>query len=101
MSARRRGAWRLHRRRSGAPPTVTALADRLGEDLARGRLARVGPVDLGPEGFLPDAELAARVVLADVDHRAYMERAGRRASRVTWEHLAEQLRRLLANAART
>lgn len=82
------------------PPVVTVLCDQVAEHLARGGFAGVGPVDLGPEGRLPDAELAARIVLADVDHWAYLEQAQRRrVKRATWEHLAEQLRRLLAYAA--
>jgi hypothetical protein len=81
------------------PPDVTALRDQLEDHLARGGFVRVGRVDLGPEGSLPDAELAARIVLADADHWAYLERVpGRRVTRATWWHLAEQMRRLLAYA---
>jgi hypothetical protein len=78
------------------PPDVTALCDQLEAHVARGRLRGLGPVDLGPEGSLPDAELAARIVLADIGHWGYMERVrGRRVTRATWAHLAEQVRRLL------
>jgi hypothetical protein len=40
------------------------------------------------------------VVLADVDHWSYLERARRRrVAAAQWEHLAEQLRRLLWHAS--
>ena len=56
-------------------------------------------MDLGPEGSLPDAEVAARIVLADVDHWAFLDRVRhRRVPRAVWAHLAEQLRRLLGYA---
>lgn len=81
------------------PPEVTAFADQLEAALTGRALAGVGRVDLGPEGSLPDAELAARAVLADLDHLAYLQRTGVRVRRAEWDHLAEQLRRLLGYAA--
>jgi len=49
---------------SAVPPhDVTTLAERLGSELADGALAGVGTIELGPEGRLPDAEQAARIVL--------------------------------------
>jgi hypothetical protein len=78
---------------------VTALADQLASHLASGAFATVGAVDLGPEGRLESAELAARVVLADVDHWAYVDRARHpRVPNARWDHLAEQLKRLLGYA---
>ena len=80
------------------PPEVTLLVDQLRAQLDAGRLARRGRVDLGPEGSL-EAELAARIVLADIDHWSFMERTRRqRVSRAQWGHLTEQLRRLLRYA---
>lgn len=78
------------------PPEVTALVDQLGAHLSHGDLSGIGRVDLGPEGALPDADLAARIVLADVDHWTYIEQVRRRrVPRARWAHLAEQMRRLL------
>jgi hypothetical protein len=82
------------------PPEVTFLVDQLRAELDAGRFARHGRIDLGPEGSL-EAELAARIVLADIDHWSFMERTRRqRVSRAQWGHLSEQLQRLLwyANA---
>jgi hypothetical protein len=84
------------RRGDVPPPDVTALADQVNAHMARGGFARIGRVELGPEGTLPNAELATRIVLADVEHWAYLEGAGRRVPRATWAHLTEQLRRLLS-----
>jgi len=62
------------------PPSVIALADEVRARLAQGNLAGRGPIELVPNGGLLDAELAARVVLADVAHctqRGWEESAGR------------------------
>lgn len=61
------------------PADVTALTDQIDAHLSDGGLASVGWVDLGPEGSLPDAEVAARIVLANLDHWTYVEQVrGRR-----------------------
>jgi hypothetical protein len=80
------------------PPEVTALADQVKAHLARGGFAGLGGVELGPAGSLPDAELAARIVLAEVDHRSHLERPDDRVSRARWAHVAGQLRQLLRSA---
>ena len=54
-------------------PEVIALADEVQAHLKRGDLAGLGPVDLGPDGIVADAERAARIVLADVAHRSELE----------------------------
>ncbi len=79
------------------PSDVLALADGVRARLARGDLRGAGPVDLGPDGVFADAELAARVLLADVEHCAWEERAlDGVATAERWAELAEALRRLQA-----
>jgi hypothetical protein len=80
------------------PVDVVAFAERLAAYLERGRFAGIGRVDLGPEGQLPDAELAVQIALADVDHCAFLEGRGLRVTRGDWDDLAGQLRRLLGDA---
>jgi hypothetical protein len=74
---------------------VIALADELHAHLERGDLAGLGAVDLGPSGTWADAELVARILLADAAHRLKLgvafERTVPGASRAA---LAEQLRQL-------
>jgi PAS domain-containing protein len=74
------------------PPEVTALADQVRAHLTQGDLAGLGPVELPPDGVLPDAARAARIVLADVAHRLRRDR-GR------WHDLARQLHALQQAAA--
>jgi hypothetical protein len=72
---------------------VIALASVVRASLDRGDLAGLGPIDFGGDGVLDDAEIAARIALADVDHCARKTRTS--ASRVSdqhWDGLAEQLR---------
>ena len=63
------------------PPAVIALADEVRARLDRGDLVGLGPIELPHSGGGQlDAELAARVVLADVAHctqRGWEESAGR------------------------
>jgi PAS domain S-box-containing protein len=82
------------------PPEVIALADQVRAHLERGDLAGLGPVELSPDGVLADADKAARIVLADVEHRARREGHRRRpASGQRWDDLAAQLRALQRAAA--
>ena len=78
-------------------PEVIVLADEVQAHLERGDLAGLGPVDFGPDGTWPDAEHAARIVLADVAHRLEPGRAfDREVPGASWEDLARQLGRLEA-----
>jgi hypothetical protein len=77
-------------------PEVIALTDQLHAHLDRGDMTGIGPIDLGSDGIIADVEIAARLVLADVTHRAQEDRRlGRPAIRAGWNDLADQLRRLL------
>ncbi len=78
-------------------PEVIAVADQVSAHLDQGDLAGLGPVDLGPSGGIhPDAELAARVVLADVGHCVWREQQDADSVPAEeWAELAEQLRRVL------
>lgn len=76
-------------------PEVVMLADQVHAHLERGDLTGLGPIALGDDGIHADAECAARIVLADVDHRAREDRKlGRPAIGAGWNDLAVQLRRL-------
>ena len=78
------------------PPEVAELAGRVRAHLDRGDLTDDGPVAFGPGERFDRAELAALVVLADVAHCAWEERAHPRTFSLTrWGRLADQLRRLL------
>jgi hypothetical protein len=82
------------------PPEVIALADEVRAHLNGGALAGLGPIALvHAGGILPDAELAARIVLADVAHCsasgadvAHCSALGQEASARCWAQLAAQLR---------
>jgi len=78
------------------PPAVIALADEVRAHLDRGELAGLGPIALvHAGGILPDAELAARIVLADGAHCAERDQgADCPVSDTCWAHLAAQLRGL-------
>ena len=52
---------------------LTALADQLHTQLTHGDFAGRGPVELGPGAHFPDAALAARIVLADVEHCRWLD----------------------------
>jgi hypothetical protein len=58
------------------PPEVIALADEVRAHLDRSDLVRLGPIELPHGGGLLDAELAARIVLADVAHCTSLGRSG-------------------------
>ena len=63
--------------------------------LERGELARRGRVELPSWRTLVDAELATRVVLADVDHLNYLaEHRKRPVSAARWEAAVAELRHL-------
>ena len=47
---------------------LTAWIEELRGRLDRGELAGLGPVEVGPGQVLPSAELAAKIMLADLDH---------------------------------
>jgi PAS domain-containing protein len=82
-------------------PEIIALADEIQAHLERGALIGLAPVELGPDGIWDDAEAAARLVLADVEHRTSVERGlegARPAPR--WDDLAAQLRALRRAIAR-
>jgi len=73
------------------PLDVIALADQVGAHLARGDLAGLGPVELPPAGLF-DAEVAARIVLADVAHCTLLEpEYDHQALAARWWAIAEQL----------
>jgi hypothetical protein len=59
-------------------------------------LADCGPVHLSNEVTMDDAELAAKVVLADAWHRSYLEQHGQPFDTEWWQDLAADLRTLLA-----
>jgi hypothetical protein len=83
------------------PPEVVALADRVQARLERGDLAGPGPIDFGDGEIVAVAETAARIVLADVAHRA--EQDAEPHGPVTAAHradLAVQLRVLLRSVRR-
>ena len=80
-------------------PAVTALADRVRAHLKAGAFREPEPADLPPDLRVLGAETAARVVLADVEHRDWEERAGFAPAPRVWEGLAAQLR-LLEDVAR-
>src|SRR5262249_14952067 len=79
---------------SGPAPTepgLRALADQV-----RGEMAGLGPIGIVPDGgVLPDAEIAARIGLADVAHCLQLDReASLSVSTTAWAALAAQLSRL-------
>jgi PAS domain-containing protein len=71
---------------------VIALADQVRGHLARGAYRALGQVGLPPDDVPVDAETAAQLVLADVDHGAAEERAGQTVPLPSWAELASQLR---------
>jgi len=74
------------------PPAVIALADEVRARLDRGDLVGLGPIEFPHSGGGQlDAELAARVVLADVAH---CTQRGREESAPCWAELTAQLRSL-------
>src|SRR3954451_18702268 len=75
-------------------PEIIALADQVRTHLDRGDLAGLGPIDLVPDGgVLPDAEIAARIVLAAAAHCLQLEQeANLPWSAASWAGLAAQLR---------
>jgi hypothetical protein len=73
---------------------VEVLAARVRARLARGAVAAIGPVELEGGAVIDDAELAARVVLADATHCAWEERAGLPVWAARRDGLADDLRRL-------
>ena len=75
-----------------ATPAVIALADQVRRHVQRGAFRRLGPLELPPDGFPLEAEAAALVVLADVEHRDWEEGAGYPVPPAVWEGLAAQLR---------
>jgi PAS domain S-box-containing protein len=82
-------------------PEIVARAELVRAHLERGELAGLGPVLVRPNTSFVDAELAARVVLADVDHRADAERRWRPPGRpIRWDDLVTELGALQRVAAR-
>src|SRR3954452_3983738 len=75
-------------------PEIITLADQVRAHLDRGDLAGLGPIDLVPDGgVLPDAEIAARIVLDGGAHCLQLEReANLPLSATSWAGLAAQLR---------
>jgi hypothetical protein len=71
---------------------VIALADQVRRHLQRGVYRGLGPVDLPPDGLPLEAETAALVVLADVEHHDWEDRAGVTVPQAVWRGLAVQLR---------
>jgi PAS domain-containing protein len=71
---------------------VIALADQVRGHLAHGAYRGLGEVELPPDDVPVDAETAAQIVLADVDHGAAEERAGQIVPLPSWAELASQLR---------
>jgi hypothetical protein len=79
---------------TGMPPlTVLRLTERLALALEGGLLRDRGPIDFGDSSVL-DAERAARIVLADVDHVVARLDAGPIGREPHWESLEQQLERL-------
>jgi hypothetical protein len=77
-------------------PDLVALVDQL-EALLRAGMLDGRPVEFGPGEAFADAALAARIVLADVDHWSYLERErGEPVPAPTTVLLGAQVRRLLA-----
>ena len=74
---------------------VLPLVAELRTRLERGELARRGRVELPSWRTLVDAEVATRVVLADVDHLHYLsEHRKRPVSAARWELAVAELRHL-------
>ena len=75
--------------------TIAALAAELRDRLVAGALAGLGPITLAA-GLFADAELAGRILLADLDHLSTLpEHTGRPAAPDRWARLADDLRLLL------
>jgi hypothetical protein len=85
----------LHRRSESSMETsqVMTLADQVQLYLERGKLAGLGPINLGPDGMWWDTERVASIVLADVAHCVQREEEfGEAMSAERWAVLAHQLR---------
>lgn len=77
-------------------PTLDSDAADIRAELLAGSLAGFGPITL-TAGACPDAELVAKVLLADLDHvRHLREHTGREASADRWAAIAADLQLLLA-----
>jgi PAS domain S-box-containing protein len=77
------------------PAKVIALTDEILARIEYGEFAGLGPIAVGDGMFLPDAEVAARILLADVDHRTGLE-SWDHVRPLQWNHLAKQLRDFLS-----
>ncbi len=76
------------------PGEVIALTDEIHARLEHGEFAGLGPIAVEGGKFLPDAEVVARILLADVEHwteREYWDHV----SPHQWNHLTAQLRAFL------
>jgi len=73
------------------PAEVIALMDEIHARVEHGEFVGLGPIAVEGGKFLPDAEVAARILLADVEHWTEFEQRGP-VSLAKWNHLAAQLR---------
>jgi len=72
------------------PAEIIAHTDEIHARLEHGEFAGLGPIAVEGGKFLPDAEVAARILLADVEHWTELEQRDQ-ASLAPWGHLAAQL----------
>jgi PAS domain S-box-containing protein len=76
------------------PGEVIALTDEIQARLEQGEFAGLGPIAVEGGMFLPDAEVVARILLADVEDWAERE-SWDHVSPPQWNHLTVQLRDFL------
>src|SRR5215204_1477863 len=73
---------------------IIALSDEIQARMEQGEFDGLGPIAVEGGMFLPDAQVVARILLADVDHWAERE-SWNHVSLLEWNHLAKQLRDFL------
>jgi hypothetical protein len=78
------------------PPDTAVLEAAVQNRLDRGELAGRGPIYLDGSGELPDAEVAAQVILADAAHLRFLEHQSMPCTPERWAGIAADLVALLA-----
>jgi PAS domain-containing protein len=74
------------------PAEIIALTDEIHARLEHGEFAGLGPIAVGGGQFLPDAQVVARILLAEVGHR---EEQREEVNAAQWVQLAEEMRAFL------